>query len=100
MFIFTMAVAGAFDFPNILAGGSIQANDIVAAGMNQLPVELALVQYRRGSEAELDFELAIAFLGVKVPNFFTVKIVASKIAGADERVDVFTVRRRGGGSSA
>src|SRR5262249_43753425 len=46
-----------------------------------------------------NIELAVALLGVEFPNLFAVKIKATKIARADEGIDMFAIRA-GGGRSA
>src|SRR5690349_5030976 len=92
-----MPIAGASDFPNVLTGLGIQTDDEVAAGMNQLPIQLALVQYRCGRQTKLNFELAVTFLSVEVPDLFAIKVMASEVAGADKRIHIFAIGARRGG---
>ena len=73
MLILTVPVAGAFDDPDILARCSVKADDLLGISVQTMPVELALVIDRRGGMAELDVELAKAFLGIELPDLLAVE---------------------------
>ena len=86
-----MAVAGAVDLPDLLAGRLVEGDHPVAAGVDERQVEAVLVQQRRDVHAVLDAELAVALLDVEVPDLLAVEVVAAQVAGADEGVDVLAV---------
>lgn len=55
------------------------------------------MEYGCRTDAELNVELAVTFLGIELPDLVAVEIEAGKLAGADEDVDMFAIGAGGSG---
>src|SRR2546430_8013928 len=86
-----LGIRGAGDLPYLLAAGLIQGDHPVSARMQQRQIEPVFVQDRRGVDAVLDLEGAVALLHVELPDLITCQIKTGQIARADKGPDVFTV---------
>jgi hypothetical protein len=66
--------------------------------MQEHQIESIVAEQRRDVNPVLDLELAVALLGIEVPDLLAVEIVAGTVAGTDKGVDVLAVGAGRGGS--
>ena len=70
MLAFFNAIAGSINFPDFFTRVFINANHLGAAIVNQGLVKFVFMQNGGGVDSELDFECAILFLHIHLPDFF------------------------------